>query len=97
MQKKYHHLIEKLKLDHKKYRELINECHLIVERILEIDDHLDELYSMDNYDEDVEQGYWEGRDHLMGHLDENWGQLKQLGISMTKQEYFDLIDYQNVR
>ena len=88
MQKKYHHLIEKLKLDHKKYRELINECHRIVEKILEIDDHLDDLYSMDNHDEDVEQGYWEGRDHLMGHLDENWLQLKSFFLEKIQLQFY---------
>ena len=32
------------------------------------------------------------------HADiKNWLQLKSMGISITKQEYFDLIDYQNVR
>lgn len=97
MQKKYHQLIEKLKLDHKQFRELINQSHRVVEKIHELDDNLDELYATEGYDEDVEQGFWEGRDHLMTHLDENWKQLKQLGIQLTKQEYFDLIDYQNVR
>ena len=97
MQKKYHHLIDQLRMDHRKYRELINESHRVMEQILEIDDHLDDLYSMDHHDEDIEQGYWEGRDHLMHHLDENWLQLQDMGISMTKQEYYDLIDYQNVQ
>tara|TARA_Y100000592_G_C5439516_1_gene302620 strand:- start:65 stop:358 length:294 start_codon:yes stop_codon:yes gene_type:complete len=97
MHKKYEELIEKLKLDHQKYRELINRSHMIVEKILEVDEQLDAVYDEADYDEDLEQAHWERRDHLMHHLDENWSELEKIGVQMTKQDFFDLIDYQNVR
>ena len=94
---KYHKLIEKLKLDHKKYRELINKSHRLVEHILEMDDKIDEFTSHENYDEDIEQSHYETRDHYLKHLDDVWKELKGMGISMTKDEFHDLIDYQNIR
>tara|TARA_B100000029_G_scaffold194274_1_gene192313 strand:+ start:641 stop:949 length:309 start_codon:yes stop_codon:yes gene_type:complete len=97
MKKKYHQLIEKLRLDHKKYRELIDQSHLIVAKILEVDEYLDDLYDEPEYDEDVEQSYWEQRDHLMTHLNENYDELQNLGVSMSKDEFYDLIDFQNIR
>lgn len=96
MKRKYDELIIKLKLDHKKYRELINQSHLIVEKILEIDERLDSLYEINEWDQDVEQGVHEQRDHLLSHLNDNWEELKEMGVLLTKDEFYDLVDYQNI-
>ena len=97
MKNKLDQLIDKLKLDHKKYRELINKSHRLVEHILEMDDKIDEFTSHENYDQDIEQGHYETRDHYLKHLDDIWKELKTMGIGMSKDEFHDLIDYQNIR
>ena len=97
MKNKLDQLIDKLKLDHKKYRELINKSHRLVEHILEMDDKIDEFTSYDNYDQDIEQSHYNTRDHYLKHLDDIWKELKTIGIRMSKDEFHDLIDYQNIR
>jgi len=97
MKSKFDHLIDKLKLDHRKYRELINKSHKLVEHILDMDDKIDEFTSYDNYDQDIEQSHYNTRDHYLKHLDDIWKELKTIGIRMSKDEFHDLIDYQNIR
>jgi len=90
MKSKFDHLIDKLKLDHRKYRELINKSHKLVEHILDMDDKIE-------YDQDIEQSHYNTRDHYLKHLDDIWKELKTIGIRMSKDEFHDLIDYQNIR
>ena len=97
MKSKFDQLIDKIRLDHKKYRELINKSHRLVEHILEMDDKIDEFTSHENYDQDIEQSHYDTRDHYLRHLDDIWKELKKLSICMSKDEFYDLIDYQNIR
>ena len=97
MKKKFDQLIEKLKLDHRKYRQLINNAHSIVSEVHEIDDELDKLDEFSPYDNDLIQDLQDQKEDYLFTLETTYGELKQMNIGMSKQDYEDLIDYQNIR